>query len=233
MSSAPVDHLALRTLLFAVVAATSPFALASVIAVVTGARGRIKAAAFAIGFVTGQAALFLLALSLGTLTFGNSENHPTLIAVLLIVFGVALLLTAVWVRRPRNEPVRPRTPNPRAESLRVRLAGLGPLSALAAGALLGVGGPKRLGITVAVTGMITESGVAGSDAFGLAVLYVGVSTVLVWAAALFYILWGQRATAWLTSAQHWIGRHRETLTFYPSAVLGLVLVIDGVVQLVG
>ena len=35
------------------------------------------------------------------------------------------------------------------------------------------------------------------------------------------------------SAQHWIVRHKEPLTFYPSAVLGLVLVIDGVVQLVG
>ena len=65
--------------------------------------GGSKAAAFAIGFVTGQAAFFLLALSLGIATFGNSENHPTLIAVLVIAFGAALLLTAVWVRRPRNE----------------------------------------------------------------------------------------------------------------------------------
>ena len=37
----------------------------------------------------------------------------------------------------------------------------------------------------------------------------------------------------LPAHQHWIVRHREPLTFYPSAVLGLVLVIDGVVQLVG
>ena len=88
-------------------------------------------------------------------------------------------------------------------------------------------------ITIAVTAMITESGVGDADVVGLALLYVGVSTVLVWAAALFYILWGQRATDWLTGAQHWIVRHKEPLTFYPSAVLGLVLVIDGVVQLVG
>ena len=108
MSAAPLDHLALRTLLFAVVAASSPLALASVLAVVTSARGRIKGAAFAIGFVTGQAVFFILALSLGTITFGNSENHPTLIAVLVIAFGAALLLTAVWVRRHRTKPVRVR-----------------------------------------------------------------------------------------------------------------------------
>jgi hypothetical protein len=231
--SAPLDHLALRTLLFAVVAASSPLALGSVIAVVTSARGRMKGAAFAIGFVTGQAVFFLLALSLGTITFGNSQNHPTLIAVLLIAFGAALLLTAVWVRGHRTEPVRVRGPNPRTEAFRARLASLRPLSALAAGAALGVGGPKRLSITIAVTAMITESGVGNADALGLAVLYVGVSTVLVWAAALFYILWGQRATEWLTGAQHWSVRHKEPLMFYPSVVLGLVLVIDGVVQLLG
>ena len=233
MSSAPWDHLALRTLLFAVVAASSPLALASVLAVVTSARGRIKGAAFAIGFVTGQAAFFILALSLGTITFGNSENHPTLIAAVIIVFGAALLLTAVRVRRHQSEPVRVRGPNPRTEAFRARLANLRPLSVFAAGAALGVGGPKRLSITIATAGMITESGLGDAGVLSLAVLYVGVSTVLVWAAALFYILLGKRATEWLTSTQHWIARHKEPLTFYPSAVLGLVLVIDGVTQLVG
>ena len=233
MSAAPLDHLALRTLLFAVVAASSPLALASILAVVTSDRGRIKGAAFAIGFVGGQAMFFLLALSLGIATFGNNENHPTLIAVLIIVFGAALLLTAAWVRRPRTTPVRVRGPNPRTEAFRARLASLRPLSALAVGAGLGVGGPKRLSITIAVTAMITESGVGHADALGLALLYVGVSTVLVWGAALFYFLRGQRATEWLTGAQHWLVRHKEPLRFYPSAVLGLVLVIDGVVQLVG
>lgn len=233
MSAAPLDHLALRTLLFAVVAASSPLALASILAVVTSVRGRIKGAAFAIGFVTGQAVFFLLALTLGIATVGNSKNHPTLIAVLVIAFGAALLLTAAWVRHPRTKPSRVQRPNPRTEALRARLASLRPLSALAVGAGLGVGGPKRLTITIAVTAMITESGVGDADIVALALLYVGVSTVLVWAAALFYILWGQRATDLLTGAQHWLVRHKEPLTFYPSAVLGVVLVIDGVVQLVG
>ena len=231
--SAPLDHLALRTLLFAIVAATSPLALGSVIAVVTSAQGRIKGAAFAIGFVTGQAGVFLLALNLGTISFGTSENHPTVVAVLIIAFGAALLLTAVWVRGHRTEAVQVRGPNARTEALRARLSGLRPLSALAVGAALGVGGPKRLSITIAVTAMIKESGVSDTEALRLGVLYVGVSTVLAWAAALFYILWGQRAAQWLTSAQQWSVRHKEPLIFYPSVVLGLVLVIDGVVQLVG
>lgn len=229
--SAPLDHLALRTLLFAVVAASSPLALGSVIAVATSAQGRIKGAAFAIGFVTGQALIFLTALTLGAITFGNSENHPTVVSVIVTLFGVALLLTAVWVRSQRTKPVRVRGPNPRTVAFRARLAGLRPLSALAVGAALGVGGPKRLSITIAVTAMISESGVGDAEGLRLALLYLSVSTVLVWAAALFYILWGKRATDWLTSAQHWSARHKEPLMFYPSVVLGLILVIDGVVQL--
>ncbi len=139
VSSAPWDHLALRTVLFAVVAATSPLALACVLAVVTSARGRIKGAAFAVGFVTGQTVLFALALSVGTITFGDSENHPTVIAALVIALGAALLLTAMRVRRLRTEPVRVRRPNPRTEALRARLASLRPLSALAAGVVSGAG----------------------------------------------------------------------------------------------
>ena len=81
--------------------------------------------------------------------------------------------------------------------------------------------------------MITESAVDHADTVTLGVLYVGVSTVLVWAASLFYLLRGKRAAEWLTAAQQWIGRNRTPLAFYPSAVLGTVLIIDGVIQLVG
>ena len=234
MSAAPLDHLALRTLLFAVVAASSPLALASILAVVTSDRGRIKGAAFAIGFVGGQAMFFLLALSLGIAAFGNNENHPTLIAVLIIVFGAALLLTAAWVRRPRTKPIRVRGANPRTEAIRARLASLRPLSALAVGAGLGVGGPKRLSITIAVTAMITESGVGHADAVGLAAaLRGGFDRSRVGRGALLHLAGSasDRVAHW--RAQHWLVRHKEPLTFYPSAVLGLVLVIDGVVQLVG
>ncbi len=99
--------------------------------------------------------------------------------------------------------------------------------------MLGVGGPKQLSITIVATATITAAGVGDAAELGLALLYVAVSTVLVWFPVLLYIMWGSRATEWLTNAQHWIGQHKEPFTFYPSAVLGLALVIDGVVQLVG
>ena len=234
MSSIPPIHLTLRILLFSVVAATSPLALASVLVVLTSGRGRVKGAAFAIGFVTGAAVFCLLAFSLGMLTFANHQNHPTLIAVLLLAFGAALLVTAVHVRRGRTEPARARSPNPRSEAVRSRLANLRPLSALGAGAVLGVGGPKRLSITIVATATITAAGVGDAAELGLALLYVAVSTVLVWFPVLLYTSCGVRERQnGLPTAQHWIGQHKEPFTFYPSAVLGLALLIDGVFQLVG
>ena len=201
--------------------------------VLTSGRGRVNGAAFAVGFVTGQALFFLLVFSLGTLANPNRDNHPTVIAILVIAFGASLLATAVYVRRHRIEPALARGPSPRAEAIHSRLSRLRPLSALGAGAALGAGGPKRLSITIIATATITASGLGNAGALGLALLYVGVSTVLVWVPVTLYIMWGARAAEWLGSAEHWMGRHKVPLTVYPSAVLGLVLVVDGVVQLVG
>ena len=214
-------------------AASSPLALGSVLVVLTSGRGRLNGAAFAIGFVAGQAAFYLVAFfSLKTFTFPSHDNHPTLIAFLMIAFGASLVATALHVRRHRGEPPRARGPNRWVEAIRSRLSHLRPLTALETGAVLGVGGPKRLSITIVATATITAADVTSGAAFGLGLLYVAVATMLVWVPALLYIVWGPRAAEWLTRVQRWIGQHKDPLTIYPSAVLGLAFMIDGIVQLV-
>jgi hypothetical protein len=225
-------HLTLRVLLFALVAATSPLALASVLVVLTGTRARRKSAAFAVGFVVGQAALFLLLFALGTESSPDRENHPTVVAGIEIAFGSALLVTAAYVRRHRTDSAATRAPNPRAQAIRSRLANLRPLTALGTGTAMGIGGPKRISVTIVATSAIAAAGSGSADASGLGVLYVATATVLVWAPVLLYLAMGPRATEWLTRGEHWTRRHRESLTFYPSAVLGTVLVVDGILQLV-
>jgi len=215
------------------VAATSPLALASVLVVLTGARARLKGAALAVGFVTGQAAFFVLALVLGTAASPDGQSHPSVIASLEIAFGAALLLTAAYVHRHRGDAPTVRPPNPRTEAIHSRLTNLRPVTALWTGAALGIGGPKRAGITLVVCAAIATSGASGAGAVGLAVLYVAVATILVWLPVLLFILLGTRATDWLARAQHWIGLHKAPLTFYPSAGLGAFLAVDGIVSLVG
>jgi hypothetical protein len=220
----------LRVLLFALVAATSPLALASVLVVLTAKRARLTGAALAIGFVAGQAAFFLVVLAIGTSSSPDGDNHPAVVDSIEIAFGIALLVAAIYVRRHRSE-LASRGPSPRTAAIRSRLANLRPLTALGAGALLGIGGPKRIGVTIVVSAAIAAAGLESAEVVGLAVLYVAVATVLVWMPVLLYVAFGQRATEWLENAQHWMGQHKATLTFYPSAVLGTVLVVDGMVHL--
>jgi Sap, sulfolipid-1-addressing protein len=225
-------HLVLSILLYALVSASSPVALGTTLVVLTHGRGRVNGTAFAIGFIAGQLVFFLIAFSLGALSVPGG-NHPTLIAGFTIAFGAALLVTAVHVRRHRNEPVKVRGPSPRMDALRARLGRLKPLSALGVGTALGIGGPKRITITIVASASIASAGLSHSSAVGLAILYVAVATSLVWVPVLLYVMWGPRAAGWLASAQGWIATHKTPLTFYPSAVLGLGLVIGGVIQLVG
>ena len=219
-------------MLFALVAATSPLALASVLVVLTGARARLMGAALAIGFVAGQAAFFLLVLAVGTVS-SDGDNHPTVVDIIEIAFGTALLTTAAYVRRHRSDLAAPaRDANPRTEAIRSRLANLGPGAALGTGAALGIGGPKRISVALVVSAAIAAAGLGSAGVLGLAVLYVAVATIPVWVPVLLYIVLGPRATEWLANGQRWIRQHKEPLTFYPSAVLGTVLVVDGIVHLV-
>ena len=199
--------------------------------VLTGERARLKGGALAVGFVAGQAAFFLLVLAIGTASSPNRENHPAVVDSIEITFGIALLVTAVYVHRHRSD-LAARGPTPRTAAIRSGLANLRPLTALGTGAVLGFGGPKRIGVTILASAAIAAAGLESAEALGLAVLYIAVATIFVWVPVLLYIAWGQRATEWLADGQHWIGQHKVPLTFYPSAVLGTVLVLDGIVHLV-
>ena len=106
------------------------------------------------------------------------------------------------------------------------------MTALGTGTALGIGGPKRISVTIVASAAIAAAGVGSAGALGLAALYVAVATILVWVPVLLYIALGPRATDWLASGQRWIGQHKAPLTFYASAVLGTVLVVDGIVHLV-
>jgi hypothetical protein len=169
--------------------------------------------------------------AIGAASSPDRDNHPGVVDSIEIAFGIALLLTAAYVRSHRRD-LAARGPSPRTEAIRSRLANLRPSTALGTGAALGIGGPKRIGVTIVVSAAIAAAGLGSAEALGLAVLYVAVATILVWVPVLLYIALGPRATEWLANGQRWIGQHKEPLTFYPSAVLGTVLVVDGVVHLV-
>ena len=187
----------------------------------TSGRGRLNGSAFAIGFVAGQSAFCALAIAVGSLSFPHRDaQHPTFQAILEVLVGVALLVAAVYLRKRLRHPGPTRPPNARAEAFKHRLSTLRPATALGTGAVLGIGGPKRIGITLVVVASIAAAGVSNAGELALTIFYVVVGTALVWVPVVLYIVFGHRASDQLTNAQHWISAHKDPLTFYPSLVLG-------------
>ena len=220
-----------RILLYALVAATSPLALGATVAVLKSEHGRLNGAAFALAFVVAQTIVTALVLAFDVASVPELEDgHGTLGSLLALAVGIALLVTSAYVaRHPRHHEDRP--PSPRAQRLLTRLGRLSPWTALVVGALLGVGGPKRLTITILVAATLSAAALAPSEEVGLGLFYVVLATVLVWLPVLLVIVFGDRATAWMAEAQRWVHANEQPLVLYPSLVLGLVLVVDGVLYL--
>ena len=224
---------ALHILLYGLVAATSPLALGATLVVLRSGHGRLNGLAFAIGVLIGQAAVFLILLALGSAWVpGGSDAHTVTRGLFDLGFGVALLVAAWQVRRrPARPPRPPGVRGRRTAALQAHLARLGPIAALGAGALLGVGGPKRLGITFLAASDTALADFSTTGTAALMVAYVLVATVLVWAPVLAYLLFADRAADWLERRQTWLHDHERAIIFDSSLVLGMLLVIGGVVQL--
>jgi hypothetical protein len=99
-----------------------------------------------------------------------------------------------------------------------------PGTALGTGIALGFGGPKRLGITLLAAATIAASDISTGEDVALASTYVLIATALVWVPVLLYVIFGRSATDWIERAQRVIAEHRSSVLFYPSLVVGLVLI---------
>ncbi len=186
--------------------------------------------AFVAGFVLGQSAAFVAAFLVGSAaTTDRAEGHSTLAAALELAFGVGLLLLA-WPERRREG--RPRDGPSRTSTLLERLKGLRPGTAFSVGALLGVGGIKRLSITVVAGATVGIAGLAPATDALLGVLYVLIASVLVWLPVGLYVVAGERARRWMSNADTWVLANARRLTFFSTILFGLLLTSDALFRLV-
>jgi hypothetical protein len=222
----------LRVVLYALVAATSPLALGATLAVLKSTRPRINGVAFAIGFLVAQTVVLSLAFAIGDASFAEpKDNHETITALIELALGLALLATAARVRSRARVPHEHRSAGPRTKAMVTRLSRLKPGAALGTGIALGIGGPKRLGLTFVVAATISAAALGRGEEVGLVAVYVLVGTALVWVPVTLYVVFGTRATSWIADAQAWVSEHQQPLTFYPSLIVGVALTVDAVVRL--
>jgi Sap, sulfolipid-1-addressing protein len=219
----------LRILLFALLAAASPVAIVATLAILTSRRGRTNGIAFVVGFLLGQSAAFLAAFLIGSAATTERENNDQLAAVLELVLGIALLAVA-WPQRRHGVPSTG-SGHPRTKALLDRLRGLRPGTAFVFGTLLGVGGVKRLSITLVAGATVGIANLLAVEELALGVLYVLVAGVLVWLPVGTYVVAGDRAADWMEQAEAWLMANQRRLTFASTLVFGFLLTSDALVRL--
>jgi Sap, sulfolipid-1-addressing protein len=218
-----------RILLYALVAAASPIALVSTLAVLTSRRGRSNGIAFVAGFVLGEAAAFLAAFLVGSAATTDREENEGVAIALELAFGVALLAIS-WPQRRHPSPAVAGGGS-RMKTLLERLRGLRPGTAFALGTLLGVGGVKRLSITVVAGATVGIAKLMPAEELALGALYVLVAGVLVWAPVAVYLVAGAHANDLMTRAEDWLTTNERRLTFLSTLVFGFLLTSDALLRL--
>jgi hypothetical protein len=218
----------LQLILYGLLAMLSPLGFAATLAVIES--GRFKALGFGVGFVAGQLFACALLVVAGTAVVPNREaGHATFRALLAIGFGVAVIVLAVRLRR-RPQRETPKTSD-RSQAVLERLGRLRVGTALVAGLLLGIGGPKRLVLTALAAASISASATDASRVTVAVVAYTAVATLLAWAPILAFEVLGARAVTRLGAAQQWLSQHQRPATYYSLLLIGVLAIADGVAGL--
>jgi len=218
-----------RILLYGLLAGLSPIAIVSTLAVLTSRRGRTNGIVFAAGFMLGQTAAFLAAYLVGSAATADREENEQLAAALELAFGAALLAFA-WPQRRFGRAEVASAPS-RTKALLGRLRGLRPGTAFTFGALLGVGGVKRLTITIVAGATVGIASLSPAEEVALALLYLLVGGALVWLPVGVYVVAGTRADEWMAAAEEWLTTNERRLGFFSTLVFGVLLTSDALYRL--
>ena len=218
-------HAALHLLLYALIAGFSALAFAATLAVMQA--GRLKTLGFGVGFVSGQVLTCSLLVGFGVVVTGASRRtHSALLATLELLFALLLIAAALRVRRA--PPVATEGASERTQALLERLGRMRLLTASIAGALLGIGGPKRLVLAALAATAITTAGVGDADEAVLVVWYCALATVLVWGPVTVFVLLGDRAIGAMTRAQQEVARRQPGVRVYAFLLVAGLLILDAI-----
>jgi threonine/homoserine/homoserine lactone efflux protein len=217
-----------RVVLYALVACLSPVSFSAALMVLRSARPRINGLLFASGFVVGTCIACLIGFLAGAAVAEAVDAHQTVSELLELALGVFLL---VFARRYEPGHARPKAEHSGRQKLLDRLERIHPATALTVGAALGIGGPKRLTVTLLATASISA---AVSDHFeeaALVALYAVIATAVVWIPVGIFVFVGSRLDPTIARTRAWIERHRRGLQLWISLVLGVGLCLDASIRL--
>ena len=218
-----------QIIVYGLLAALSPVALLTTLAVLGTNRGRANGVAYGIGFLLGQTLALVVVVLVGSITIRDrgddvlSASFELAVGVLLIVLGL----------RQRGAPAAEHDQTEiggRTGALLARLAELTPRTAFSVGLPMGVG-VKRLVVTLLAASTIVIAEPGRSEAVRLGAIYVSVACVLVLLPVLVYLIAGARADEWVADSKSWLTANQHRVTGIALLAFGSLFVADALIEL--
>jgi len=208
------------TLPYALGVALSPIAIVTILLILTSyRRANSNGALFALGWTTGVAAAATVCAA-AVRHSGIVDSHPTWIAVMEIIIGIAFLAaTAVFLVRRRGSPHPGRLVGAVDELRRAQAAGLGLVFAGA--------NPKVLALALgAAISMAEADATLGATVGGAAlVVVIGAAGVILPLAA--HLAFPARSRPILSRSRMFVERHEFVVLVVLGVVIGAGFLVDG------
>lgn len=218
-----------QIIVYALIAALSPVALLTTLAVLSSRRGRANGVAYGVGFLIGQTLALVLVVVVGSIAIRDRGDHVVSASFELAV-GV-LLIAAALRRRSGSAPAEAQTEvRERTGALLERLAELTPRTAFSVGIPMGVG-VKRLVVTFLAASTIAIADPGRTEAARLCAVYVSIACALVLLPVAVYLIAGARADEWVADSKAWLTANQRRVTGTALLAFGVLFVADALVDL--
>jgi hypothetical protein len=206
--------------------AISPLAIVAVILILTTPRARTNGPAFLGGWLLGLAVVGGVALVVTDAAESADSSGPrTIVAVLTIALGVALLALAWRGFRGRPRP-GDEAPLPKWMAALDRFT---PGRSLSVGALFGGVKPKNLILTAAAAAGIAQSGLGGAQQLVVLLLLILFASIAIIAPVAVYFLMGAKnAARVLDGWKTWLQANNSAVMIVLFVVFGVVLLGKGI-----
>lgn len=203
--------------------ALSPFPVVAVVLLLGSRHPTANGGAFAVGWVTGLAALTALVLVLTGDADDPTGDVARGVAWLKVAIGAALVVLAVrkWTGRPRQGD------EPEVPGWMASISDVTPRRALLVGLGLGGANPKNVALTVAAVSSISALGLGGSEGAAAAALYVLAASSSVLGLLGVHLVMGEGGRTVLQSVGDFMAANNAVIVMVVLLVLGLSILGEG------
>ena len=211
--------------LLGLLASVSPSTIVVFILLLATARARVNAAAFLIGWSVSLIIVFAVSYGIGGVRATQHGSGRTAVDVIEIMLGAALAFTAARQWRHRN---RPRTSSRVAEKFNARLKQLNPWEAATVGVL-----EQPWTLTAAAAVVLVRHHSAFLVVVFAFLAFALLSTATIGLIFLYFARRPGQAEAHLSDLRDRLVRAGPAIFAIVSAAVGVFLIIDGVIGIVG